>query len=79
MTIEEAIRILDEILDESHRNNLFQNAEKLDYEDALYMAIAVLRERQEIGNNRRFKMSIEDYVEQRQNYTLGAMPVPIIL
>lgn len=43
MTREEAIKILDQRFDSSCRNNLFQNVEKLDYEDALWMAISALR------------------------------------
>ena len=43
MTREEAIKILEQKFDSSCRNNLFQNAEKLDYEDALWMAITALR------------------------------------
>lgn len=43
MTREEAIKILEQRFDASCRNNLFQNAEKLDYEDALWMAISALR------------------------------------
>lgn len=43
MKIEEAIEILEQRFDSSCRNNLFQNVEKLDYEDALWMAISALR------------------------------------
>ena len=43
MTREEAIKILEQRFDSSCRNNLFQNVEKLDYEDALWMAIPALR------------------------------------
>lgn len=43
MTREEAIKILEQKFDSSCRNNLFQNAEKLDYEDALWLAITALR------------------------------------
>lgn len=43
MTREEAIKILEQKFDLSCRNNLFQNAEKLDYENALWVAIAALR------------------------------------
>ena len=43
MTREEAIEILEQRFDSSCRNNLFQNVEKLDYEDALWMAISALR------------------------------------
>ena len=43
MTREEAIKILEQRFDSSCRNNLFQNVEKLDYEDALWMAISALR------------------------------------
>ena len=49
MKIEEAIEILEHKFDESCRNNLFQNAEKLDYEDALYTAITALRSMPEAG------------------------------
>lgn len=49
MKIEEAIEILEHKFDKSCRNNLFQNAEKLDYEDALYTAITALRSMQETG------------------------------
>ena len=43
MTREEAIKILEQRFDSSCRNNLFQNVEKVDYEDALWMAISALR------------------------------------
>lgn len=43
MTREEAIKILEQKFDSSCRNNLFQNAEKLDYENALWVAITALR------------------------------------
>lgn len=43
MTREEAIKILEQRFDSSCRNNLFQNVEKLDYENALWMAISALR------------------------------------
>lgn len=49
MKIEEVIEILEQRFDSSCRNNLFQNAEKLDYEDALWMAISALRSMQEAG------------------------------
>ena len=42
MTREEAIKILEQKFELSCRNNLFQNAEKLDYEDALWVAITAL-------------------------------------
>lgn len=42
MTREEAIKILEQKFDSSCQNNLFQNAEKLDYEYALWMAITAL-------------------------------------
>lgn len=49
MTREEAIEILGQRFDSSCRNNLFQNAKKLDYEDALWMAISALRSTQQLG------------------------------
>lgn len=49
MTREEAIKILEQRFDSSCRNNLFQNVEKLDYEDALWMAISALRSMPEAG------------------------------
>lgn len=51
MTREEAIKILEQRFDASCRNNLFQNAEKLDYEDALWMAISALRSTPQPGKS----------------------------
>lgn len=44
MTREEAARILEKQFDKSCRNYRYQNKDKLDYEDALWMAISSLRE-----------------------------------
>lgn len=44
MTREEAARILEKQFDESCGNYRYQNKDKLDYEDALWMAISSLRE-----------------------------------
>ena len=46
MTTEEAIRILEGQFDKSCRNYRYQNAQKLDFEDALWMAISALREQE---------------------------------
>ena len=42
MTIEEAIKVLEKQFDKSCGNYRYQNAEKLDFEDALWMAISAL-------------------------------------
>ena len=47
MTTEEAIRILEGQFDKSCRTYRYQNAQKLDFEDALWMAISALREQEE--------------------------------
>lgn len=44
MTREEAARILEKQFDKSCGNYRYQNKDKLDYEDALWMAISALRE-----------------------------------
>ena len=44
MTREEAANILEKQFDESCGNYRYQNKDKLDYEDALWLAIAALRE-----------------------------------
>lgn len=44
MTIEEAIKVLEKQFDKSCGNYRYQNAEKLDFEDALWMAISSLRQ-----------------------------------
>ncbi|PWM62181.1 MAG: hypothetical protein DBX63_06655 [Clostridia bacterium] len=44
MTREEAARILEKQFDKSCGNYRYQNKDKLDYEDALWMAISSLRE-----------------------------------
>lgn len=48
MTIEEAIEILEKELIKSYRNNLYQNADKIDREEALEMAIDALRIKQDM-------------------------------
>ena len=44
MTREEAAKILEKQFDESCGDYRYQNKDKLDYEDALWLAIAALRE-----------------------------------
>ena len=44
MTREEAIKVLEKQFDKSCGNYRYQNAEKLDFEDALWMAISALRQ-----------------------------------
>ena len=44
MTIEEAIKVLEKQFDKSCGNYRYQNAEKLDFEDALWVAISALRQ-----------------------------------
>ena len=55
MTIEEAIKYWERAFDMSCRNNLYQNAEKIDYEDAVWMAISALRVQQEAEKNEPLK------------------------
>lgn len=44
MTREEAIKVLEKQFDKSCGNYRYQNAEKLDFEDALWVAISALRQ-----------------------------------
>ena len=44
MTIEEAIKVLEKQFDKSCGNYRYQNAEKLDFEDALWVAISALQQ-----------------------------------
>ena len=46
MTREEAIKVLEKQFDKSCGNYRYQNAEKLDFEDALWMAISALRQQE---------------------------------
>lgn len=47
MTHEEAAKIIEKQFDESCRDYRYQNKDKLDYEEALWLAIAALREQRE--------------------------------
>ena len=47
MTREEAAKLLEKQFDESCGDYRYQNKDKLDYEDALWLAIAALREKME--------------------------------
>lgn len=55
MTREEAIKVLEKQFDKSCGNYRYQNAEKLDFEDALWMAISALRQQdvadKDVGKN----------------------------
>ena len=46
MTNEEAIKVLEKQFDKSCGNYRYQNAEKLDFEDALWMAISAIRQQE---------------------------------
>lgn len=46
MTKEEAIKVLEKQFDKSCGNYRYQNAEKLDFEDALWVAISALRQQE---------------------------------
>ena len=46
MTREEAIKVLEKQFDKSCGNYRYQNAEKLDFEDALWVAISALRQQE---------------------------------
>ena len=50
MTREEAIKVLEKQFDKSCGNYRYQNAEKLDFEDALWVAISALRQ-QDVRKN----------------------------
>lgn len=50
MTNEEAIKVLEKQFDKSCGNYRYQNAEKLDFEDALWMAISALRQQETVAN-----------------------------
>ena len=49
MTREEAIKVLEKQFDKSCGNYRYQNAEKLDFEDALWVAISALRQQERFG------------------------------
>ena len=49
MTREEAIKVLEKKFDKSCGNYRYQNAEKLDFEDALWVAISALRQQERFG------------------------------
>ena len=49
MTNEEAIKVLEKQFDKSCGNYHYQNAEKLDFEDALWVAISALRQQERFG------------------------------
>ncbi len=55
MTREEAIKVLEKQFDKSCGNYRYQNAEKLDFEDALWVAISALRQQdvadKDVGKN----------------------------
>lgn len=48
MTREEAAKIIEKQFDESCGDYRYQNKDKLDYEDALWLAIAALRQRKNL-------------------------------
>ena len=48
MTREDAIKVLEKQFDKSCGNYRYQNAEKLDFEDALWMAISALRQQEQL-------------------------------
>ena len=50
MTNEEAIKVLEKQFDKSCGNYRYQNAEKLDFEDALWVAISALRQQECVGD-----------------------------
>ena len=50
MTNEEAIKVLEKQFDKSCGNYHYQNAEKLDFEDALWVAISALRQQERFGD-----------------------------
>lgn len=50
MTNEEAIKVLEKQFDKSCGNYRYQNAEKLDFEDALWVAISALRQQEAVTN-----------------------------
>lgn len=50
MTREEAIKVLEKQFDKSCGNYRYQNAEKLDFEDALWVAISALRQQETVTN-----------------------------
>ena len=50
MTNEEAIKVLEKQFDKSCGNYRYQNEEKLDFEDALWVAISALRQQETVTN-----------------------------
>lgn len=51
MTNEEAIKVLEKQFDKSCGNYRYQNAEKLDFEDALWVAISALRQQETVTDS----------------------------
>ena len=49
MTNEEAIKVLEKQFDKSCGNYRYQNAEKLDFEDALWVAISAIRQQETVA------------------------------
>ena len=50
MNREEAIKVLEKQFDKSCGNYHYQNAEKLDFEDALWVAISAIRQQEAVTN-----------------------------
>ena len=51
MTREEAIKVLENQFDKPCGNYRYQNAEKLDFEDALWVAISALRQQETVTDS----------------------------
>ena len=60
MTREEAIKVLEKQFDKSCGNYRYQNAEKLDFEDALWMAISALQQQ---GQERNAPLTLDELRE----------------
>ena len=76
MTREEAAKILEKQFDESCGDYRYQNKDKLDYEDALWLAIAALRALDAQENLKPFGewVSVKDKMPEPFVSVLGYMP-----
>lgn len=71
MTKEEAIKVLEKQFDKSCGNYHYQNAEKLDFEDALWVAISALRAQRDVPDKDVGKwISVKDRLPEEKQRVL---------
>lgn len=71
MTREEAIKVLEKQFDKSCGNYHYQNAEKLDFEDALWVAISALRAQRDVPDKDVGKwISVKDRLPEEKQRVL---------